>query len=315
MVFIGAAQQNRLFEAARQHLGSSGETMVRDVARQTFNLPMDQITYAQLAALLQTIAREAPAQLGRGPATELATALRRLREEIESSLTTRLIAAAAKLMGPAAQPFLETVCSNHDLLLATIDKSDLLTIAQAVKHHATILLGDEVAQGLAMAVLESGSVKPAEIAPMILALAAEYLGAEGEALVRSLCRRRLEVEIEEIEGEGVSQLARIVEEEVPTHIAVARAAAFVAAARKSTTSPADGLRRKIVGLATDAVGPAAPDFVRTACARAGMPFEAVEHEHLMWLTEVLRGEAVPIVGKKAADELARGVRGLLTGHA
>jgi hypothetical protein len=33
----------------------------------------------------------------------------------------------------------------------------------------------------------------------------------------------------------------------------------------------------------------------------------------MWLAEVMRTEATPLVGKKGADDMARTIRGFLTG--
>jgi hypothetical protein len=313
MVFIGIAQQARLFDAAKQHLGPGGESIVRDAARQILDLPLDQVTYPQLSKLLKVLEREAPARLGREPATALAAALLQMRSEAEVSLGPRLLAAVTKRMGPAAEPFLENVCSRHGLLMATLNKPDLLTIAQVIKQDAAVLLGDEAAQGLALAVLESANARPAEFSPKILALASEHLGPEGEAIVRSLCRARLEVEVEDLDADGLSLLARVIEEDAPARIGATRATAFVAAARKSITSPAEELRKKVLELTVRWVGPVGSDFVEDVCDQNGLPFRAVDYEHLMWLAEALRGEAVPLVGKQGADELARGVRALLTG--
>ena len=124
----------------------------------------------------------------------------------------------------------------------------------------------------------------------------------------------MEVELEDLDADGIGRLARLVEEEAPAQVGTARAAAFVAAARRSVTSPAEELRRKVLALAQRYVGPVGADFVHEVCEGHGLPFRAVDYEHLMWLAEALRGEAAPLIGRQSADELARGVRTLLTGR-
>lgn len=314
MVFIGTAQQARLFDAARRHLGPGGEALLKEAARTSFALPMEQLTYPHLLALLKNLESAAPASLGTPPAAALAKGLRALGAAPDRGLGARLIAAVAKKLGPAAEPFLETVCTRQGLLIATLDRHDLVPLAQAVKQDATPLLGEETARSLATAVLECGTARGADLAPQCIALATEHLGAEGEAILRSVCRNRLEVELEELSVETLDLLARVVEEEVPARIGRLRAAAFVEAARQAISSPATELREKILLLAKRAVGPVGEQFVQQTCAKNGLPFRAVDYEHLMWLAEVLRSEGAPLLGKQKADDLAREVRGLLTGR-
>jgi hypothetical protein len=313
MVFIGTAQQARLFDAARRHLGSGGDATFKEVARTAFDLPMDQLTYAHLMTLLKNLEGSSAATLGRQPAFALAAAIRQLGGAPDTGLGDRLIAAIAKRLGPAAEPFIETVCKRQGLLIATLDKNDLVPLAQAVKQDAALLLGEDAASSLAAAVLECGTGHNPDLAPKCIALATEHLGPDGEAMVRSVCRNRLEVELEELSTETLDLLARIVEEEMPARIGAARAAAFVDAAKQSISSPATELREKILLFARRAVGPVGEQFVQQTCAKNGLPFRAVDYEHLMWLAEILRGEGTPLLGKQKADDLAREVRGLLTG--
>jgi hypothetical protein len=93
----------------------------------------------------------------------------------------------------------------------------------------------------------------------------------------------------------------------------ARVAAFLAAARITLNSPNEQLRNRLVEMVTRRVGPAGRDFLHEICLEGGLPFQAIDYEHLMWLSETLRREAAPLAGKKGAEELARSVRGLLTG--
>lgn len=314
MVFIGTAQQARLFDAARRHLGPGGDATFKEAARATFDLPMDQLTYSHLMSVLKNFESSAAATLGRQPAAALAAAIRKLGDGRDTGLGDRLIAAIAKRLGPAAEPFVETVCKRQGLLIATVDKNDLAQLAQAVKQDASLLLGDEAAASLAAAVLECGAGRNPDLAPKCIALAAEHLGADGEAMVRSVCRNRLEVELEDLSTETLDLLARIVEEDLPVRVGAARAAAFVEAAKQSISSPATELREKILLFAKRAIGPVGEQFVQQTCAKNGLPFRAVDYEHLMWLAEILRSEGAPILGKQKADDLAREVRGLLTGR-
>jgi hypothetical protein len=176
------------------------------------------------------------------------------------------------------------------------------------------LLGEEVAGALATAVLGCGAIHPADLAPRVLALVHEHLGAEGVPQVRALSRDRLELELEELDAEGVSLLARVLETDGPAALGAARAAAFVQAARRSIASPAAELRGQVEELTRKYIGPVGGQFLQDVCERHGLPFRAVDYEHLMWLAEALRAEAAPFAGKQGAEELARGVRALLTGR-
>src|SRR5207253_11477108 len=96
-------------------------------------------------------------------------------------------------------------------------------------------------------------------------------------------------------------------------IGAERTGVFLGLAKQAVASPADPLRQKILELARRQIGPAGPDFLKRACTKNGLPFDAVDYEHIMWLAEVIRADAKPLVGQKGADELARGVRAFLTG--
>jgi hypothetical protein len=313
MAVIGAAIQNRLLDLAKRQFGPGGDVFVCDTAQRAFDLPLAQVTHLQLPVLLATIERDAPMLVGNEIAGALTRALDQLAAEAEGRLSSRMIGSIAKRLGPAAEPFITTTCARLGLTPGTIARSQLPELARAAGQDAAALFGAELAELVTRAVLDSGTAMPPGLPARIVDVACEYLGPDGEPLIRRLCRERLEVHIEELDLDGIGMLARVVEQHGPALIGALRAAAFLTAARRATISPAEPLRRKILDLATRTVGPAGPEFLEEICLHHGLPFDAVDYEHLMWLAELLRSEAAPLAGKKNADELARGVRGFLVG--
>ena len=313
MVVIGTALQKRLLDAARQHLGPNGEQILRDAAEQDIGTPLEQVTYAQLPALIDAAERVAAPAAGRDSAFGLAAELDVLHADAGAGLSGRLIGAVGKRLGPSAEPFLTNVCARLGLDLAVLDRTQLSQLAAAARQDAGALLGADTADAVAAAVQEAGNVRPPGLVQRIVDVAREHGGAEGEPLVRDLCHQRLEFELDNIPIQGISPLARAVERDGPARLGKVRTAAFMTAVRQAVASPADTLRAKIVALTNQQVGPAGTIFLKKVSAKHGLPFDAVDYEHIMWLAEVLRAEATPIVGKQAADDLARGVRGFLTG--
>jgi hypothetical protein len=313
MVVIGSALQTRLLDAAKRHLGPGGDSALKDAAEHVVGVPLEQVAYAQLPALLSAVERDALLVAGRQTAFAIAEELDRLHVDAEAGLSGRLIGAVGKRLGPSAEPFLTNVCAKLKLHLETIDRGHLPQLADAVRQDAVLLLGPEVAGQLGQAVEEAAGARPVGLSKRVVELATEHAGAQGEPVMRELCHERLEIDLDDLDVDGVSLLARAVERDGPAKFGALCAAKFVAAAKQATVSPADGLRQKVLELAKRSVGPAGPDFVKRSCAKAGVPFEAVDFEHVMWLAEVVRTEAAPLVGKKGADEMARAIRGFLTG--
>lgn len=311
MVAIAIALQNRLLEAAKRQFGPHGEALLHETAERALGVPLEQVTYAQLPQLLSALQREAPLRVGRDGAYALARDLERLQSEAAADLCDRLTDAAGKLLGPAAKPFLATVCSRLGLGLTTIDHTHLQQLVAAVKQDAGVFLGPDSAQALAAAIGEAGAATSSSMASRVIEVATAHFGQEGERMVRELCRERLETELDDLGCHGITVLAQAAERDGPAHIGPLRMAAFLAAAREAMVAPGSGLRRKLVELTTQQIGPAGAIFVKKACAKNGLPFEAVGYEHLMWLAEVLRREAAPLVGEHDADDLARAVHNLL----
>jgi hypothetical protein len=314
MVVIGTALQTRLLDAAKRHLGPDGDTVVREAAHHVVGLPLEQLSYAQLPVLLTAVERDAPLAAGRQLAFSIAEELDQLHDDAEAGLSGRLIGTVGKRLGPSAEPFLANVCAKLTLQLETIDRGHLPQVAAAVRQDAALLLGPEVAAQLGQAVEDAANARPVGLSKRVIEVATERAGAQGEPVIRELCHERLEIDLDDLDVDGVSLLARAVERDGPAKFGALCAAGFMAAAKQASVSPADGLRQKVLDLARRGVGPAGPDFVKRSCARAGLPFDAVDFEHIMWLAEVVRTDATPLVGKKGADEMARTIRGFLTGQ-
>jgi hypothetical protein len=312
MVFIGTNTQTRLLELAKRQFGPGGDVILRDAAHETCNVPFEQITFLQLPAVFKAVERDAP-RVGARFAAALAAELDRLVSEAETDLLPRLHRAISKHLGRATGPMIEQVCARLGFLPATVNRDRLPDVARLVEQDTTPLLGAEVARALAMDILAAADATPQGLSRRIIDLAVDYLGQDGEAFLRRLCRERLEIHIEELNLAGVKMLARVLERHGAAMIGSARVAAFLAAARITLNSPNEQLRTKIVELVTRHVGPAGRDFLHEICLEGGLPFQAIDYEHLMWLSEALRREAAPLAGKKGAEELARAVRGLLTG--
>jgi hypothetical protein len=311
MVVIGTALHKRLLDAAREHLGADGELVLRETAERELNIPLEQVQYVQLGALVAAAERAAAPIAGRGSAFAMAADLDTLAADADAGLAGRLIGAVGKRLGPSAEPFLANICGRAGLVLDEIERGQLPRLAAAVRTEAAILLGEESAEAVAQAVQEAGEARPPGLVRRLLEIAREHAGAEGEPLVRDLCQR-LEFELDEIPVAGIDPLARAVERDGPPRLGKLQTAAFMAAVQQAVVSPATGLRQKVVALTSREMGPAGPLFLKKATAKHGLPFDAVDFEHLMWLAEVIRAESAPIIGKSAADELAREVRGFLT---
>jgi hypothetical protein len=217
-------------------------------------------------------------------------------------------------VGSVAEPLLRSTCSSLGFLLETVDPSQLPELAEAMREATLALLGAETADALRVSVLESARTRPAALTPQILAVAREHLGDKGETIIQRLCREHLEIALDDLDAGSVRALAAAVERHGPAVIGAALAKGFSADMSRALVSPAEPLRQRIVTATRDVVGPLAPDFLNEVCAQRGLPFHAVDYEHLMWLAEVLRAETAPLAGKRAADGLARELRSFLTGR-
>lgn len=313
MVFISAEAGGRLDEVAKRELGPRGDHLLHETVQEHFGVPFARLSYAQFPKLLKAVQADAAALVGVEPAQLLAADLVELHRTAEAGFTGRIVAATAKRMGDAAEPFLDTVCARLGVLLPTVDKGTLSLLAEAVQESAQTLLGAETARALGAALLEAGNGRLADLPGQVSGLATARLGNSGEMIIRRLCRERMEIELDDVTVEAVRPLAAVVERDGAAMVGAVRVAPFVQAAQLAILSPTDSLRRKVGELTTRRMGPAGGDFVKEACARNGLPYQCLDYEHLMWFAEVLRAVAMPLMGKKGADELARDIRELLTG--
>jgi hypothetical protein len=313
MVMIGTALQSRLVDAARRELGPGGDTLLRETIERELGTSLDKLSYAQIPALLAAMEGSAAENAGQQRAAALAAELDRLHADADAGLSGRLIGAVGKRLGPAAEPFLTNVCTHLNVTLDAVDRGHLSDIARAVQREATPLLGDDTARALAEAVEGCRTARPPGLAARLREVARESLGNDGAGFLERLCHDRLEIDLEELDVDGVALLARAVERHGGAALGSTRTAAFVATVRRALVSPAESLRARLLELAKRRIGPAGGDFLKRACTKNGLPFESLDVEHLMWLAEAVRADATPLLGKKNADELARDVRAQLTG--
>lgn len=312
MVAIANGLQSRILDAAGKHLGPAASDFIRDLCHDRLKVPFEQIEYTHVTPLLRAIEVEAGPLLGRRTADAFADELLALARDVEAGIPGRLVGSAGRVLGPAADPFMRNVCRKLGIDLDMIDRTTLPLVAEAAEADARPLFGDETAEAIRHAI-ERGALRPAGLVTRVIDASTRHLGRGGEEFIRAMCRARLEIELEEIAPEGLPRLAEGVRTEAAALIGHAGAQEFARAVAAALVSPNTGLRARIVDLARKFVGPAGEDFLKRSCRRAGMPWEAVDVDHLMWLAEVVRAESAPIVGKKKADEFARSVRSILTG--
>ncbi len=310
MVAIATSLQNRIIQAAEQHLGPSAEAFVRDICRNRLNTTFETLEYSQVNALLKAIELDAGPVLGRRIADSLAEMLLQIRADIEAGIPGRLVGSVARVLGPA-EPFMRNVCAKMGITLEAVTRELLPTVARHAAAEAQPLLGAETAETLSHIIERVASVRPQGMVASVVDAARRAIGQQGEQFIRELCRTKLEIELDEIEPDGLELLAQKVRAEAEGLIGSAGAQAFAQAVAAALVSPNVALRAKLVELARRFIGPAGEDFLRRSCRKMGMPWDAVDYEHLMWLAEVVRSESAPLIGKKQADEFARAVRGFL----
>jgi hypothetical protein len=313
MVFIGSGVLSRLLTAAERCLGPSGESLLRTTALQTLTKPVEHLTFAELPVLLNAFDHTLRVQVGNEVARGLAATLDRLQSEIDAGLSTRLIGALFKRVGSVAEPLLRTTCTSLGYQLETVHASQLRVLAETLQASTVALLGREMADSLHAAVMDAEHRRPASVTKQLFEVARQHLGDNTEMIMSQLCREHLETEVDELDAGSVRALARAVEQYGPTVIGATFATQFAGETASLLVSPAEPLRRRVVQMTRDVVGPFAPQFLDEVCAAHGLPFTAVDYEHLMWLAEVLRTETAPLAGKVAADGLSRQLRAVLTG--
>jgi len=310
MVMIGAAMQHRLLTAAIRHLGPGGDALVEQIAQETFGQPLPHLTHAQMAELLGVIEQRAPERLGQDVSRALATDLEQLQRDADATFSGRLIRAVHTYVGPAAEPLLRVICAGIGCELETASPRQVPALAAAIATHTAALFGTETAAALGSAVRDAAHTELVDLRPRILVLARQHIGEGGEEVLRRICRERLEVGFDDLDSTAIGMLARAVDESGLLLIGRARVAAFCAAARLAVANPVQSLQQRILERATRAFGPAGSDIVRETCAAEGMPFDAIDEEHLSWIAEVLHAGVASLLGAKGATDFAARLRSL-----
>jgi hypothetical protein len=311
MVVIAIALQHRLAEAATRELGPRGDAILADVTQRFLNTRLESLVYDQLPQLLAMVEREMAAIAGRAGAAALAEELERVRQHADLDLGARLVAALERSLGAMAAPFLATVCAKLELSVDAIHRGMLPRLTSLIESEARPFVGAEAAALLGAAVEQARRRRPPGLVSLVLEIAEQYAGADGERICRDLCQTHLSFDLDDLDIERLPALARTVEEHAAPLIGGSRTAAFLAAARQAIVEPGNPLRARVIDLAGRQFGPAAGVFVRRVVERNGVPFDAVSYEHLHWLAEVLRREAAALAGDAEANELARQVSLLL----
>jgi hypothetical protein len=304
---IGNDLRRRLLEAARRELGQDGDSILREITERSLNVPFEEITYAELPHLLIAVHQGAPALAGRTPARDTARALDLLHVELEMEMQGRLIERLSESLGPAAEPFIVNVCAGIGLEYGQVTVPQLPLVAAAAERAGTIF-GPVLARSLAVTVGSAGAMPG--VAERVAVIATEQLGAEGDALIRDLCRVRLEKDLTEIQFDDLASLSRAVESDGPLRIGTTRTAAFITAARFAAVNPTNSARAPLVQVMNREMGPAGEVFLKKSCSRHGLPIEVVCYEHMPWLAGVLRQEAEPLLGARGAERLALAVERL-----
>jgi hypothetical protein len=314
MVFIGSGILSCLLAAAERSVGPGGESLLRTTSLQTLSKPVERLTFAELSVLLNAFDHTVRVQVGHEVARGLAVTLDLLQAEIDAGLSARLIGALFKRVGSVAEPLLRTACTSLGYQLETVHPSQLRVLAETLQATTAALLGREMADSLKAAVMDAEHRPPTDVAKQLFEAALQHLGDHTETVMRRLCREHLEIEVDELDAGSVQALARAVEQHGPAVIGATLATQFARETASLMVSPAESLRRRVIQITRDVVGPFAPQFLDEVCATHGLPFTAVDYEHLMWLAEVLRTETEPLAGKEAADGLSRQLRAVLTGR-
>jgi len=312
MVAIATSLQHRIIQAAEQHLGPSAEAFVREVCQHRLNTAFEALEYHQINALLKAIESDAGSVLGRRIADTLAEMLLQIRADIEAGAPGGRGGAGAGGWGRGAGRSRAMGGPRGGTPWGGGRGGRRRAGARHAATGAQPLRGSEPAETLRHIIERVANVRPQGMVASVVDAAKRAIGQQGEPFIRELCRRKLEIELDDIEPDGLELLAQKVRAEAEGLIGNAGAQAFAQAVAAALVSPNVALRAKLVELARRFVGPAGEDFLRRSCRRMGMPWDAVDYEHLMWLAEVVRSESAPLIGKKQADEFARAVRGFLT---
>ena len=313
MVAIAAGTQQRILEAAERHLGPSAADLMKSVCRTRLDTPWEKLEFHQIPLLVRAVEADAGGLL-RQRADALVNDIRQIQLDVEAGMPGRLVTSVSRLLGPSAEPFMRNVAQRIGVVLERVDRGVLNALAAEAALDARPIFGDETADALGSAIRRAGHVKPAGMVASVLDAAQRHIGVKGERFIRDICHAKLETDLDEIEPEALGLLADAISGEAVSFISGSGATAFAQAVASALTSPNHQLRGRVADIARKMVGPAGEDFMRRSCRKAGMPWDAVDAEHLMWLAEVVRAEAAPLLGKGKADDFAKAVRNLLMGN-
>jgi hypothetical protein len=206
------------------------------------------------------------------------------------------------------------VAAKLDVSLEQIDQADLARLIDAIEAEARAFIGDEAAESLVASLRPLQSVPSTSgTATRIRGFARAHAGPGGERILNEVCRETLGIDLKALSDDRLAELADGVRREAPRRIGAVRTSAFLEAARAAVTEPGAELRTSVFALVTRLLGPAGPILIEEACAKHGLPVDALTYEHLMWLAGALDAEASPSLQARDAAGLGDGLRAFLTG--
>ena len=301
MVPLSAEARARLFEVARAMLGAPAETLVRDAAWRELKLPLEQVTYAKLRKLVRAIEESGAPSAAEGW-RGLAADIRGMAAAQPRRPADAVVAAVRAHVGGAAAPLLARACEALGISQDELEPDQLDLLAEVLKRDTRSILGDDAARALASAVSGFVSDRSRQLTTEIQGLVMTHLGPGGdeefERLLRGLDGGSFEPTAESLEA-----LAQAIDGHAAAAATPQQPSGFATAAWKAISDGGAPLRRQVLAIAAEVIGPFAGDFVQDACRAQGVPFDLVDAGLLVWLTDVLYEEVRAFASPDQAERL------------
>lgn len=304
---------NRLRRIAVRHFGPVGDTLLADGARASGAPAFDQIPVEQLSAVVDFIATHGGERAGATSAARLAAEIARLQENFAFPARERLEQVLQPWLGRMTPAFLQQCLEQTGVVAGTLSPDSMVRLAEAVAENATTAFGAEVAGEMAAAVRGVRDAAHAELHQEAIKLALEIAGPDGDPMLRSLCKEHLGFELERIEASSMAALAKVVETAAPDLIGRHQTEAFVTNARRVLAGSAKPLRDNLQQVMLRFLGPLGQELVDDLTARRGTPYDQMDQGDLAWLAEALGQEAMPVIGRRQAEEMAKAMLDVMAG--
>ena len=310
MANLSASARARLVEVAERHFGSGGRELLESCLHDVVGTELETLRYAQAGALLRAMADRSPQYWVRDRAGGLSRSLLEYADQVDAALSARIETALQQHIGKHAPVFLRTLCQRGGLDPQGLQLPDLPALLILLRQEASTTFGAEGAAEVVTAVQAAAEHGGPEVALEVDHLARQWLGPGGERLVRDFVRRRFEIELADLDLNGVKRLAEAVSEHATELSGDGWSEAFISDARAAMLMGSPEIQERLRVLSILILGPAGPKIVRKACTTHGLPWEAIDADHLLWLAGILKQETEGVVGPKVAAALSAQVQSL-----